>query len=80
MKLRFLGLALRLEKTTKGYARMCCLTVGQTYTTAKNKVPTVATQQTASFKGQKYQVSVLVQTTKSQSREVKKYRGVAYTV
>ena len=55
--------------------------MGQTYTTANNKVETVATRQTASFKGQKYQVRVPVQTFKSQlNTEVRKYRGVTYTV
>ena len=55
--------------------------LGQTYTTANNRVPTVATQQTASFKGQKYQVRVPVQTAKSLlNTEIRKYRGVTYTV
>ena len=55
--------------------------LGQTYTTANNKVPTVATQQTASFKGQKYQVRVPVSTAKPQvNTEVRKYRGVTYAV
>ena len=55
--------------------------MGQTYTTANNRVETVATKQTASFKGQKYQVRVPVQTAKFQlNSEVRKYRGVTYTV
>ena len=55
--------------------------MGQTYTTANSRVPTVATQQTASFKGQKYQIRVPVQTIKSQlNTESRKYRGVTYTV
>ena len=55
--------------------------LGQTYTTANNRVATVATQQTASFKGQKYQVRVPVQTFKSQlNTEERKYRGVTYIV
>ena len=55
--------------------------MGQTYTTANNKVETVATQQTASFKGQKYQVRIPVQAAKSQlNTEERKYRGITYTV
>ena len=55
--------------------------LGQTYTTANNRVPTVASQQTASFKGQKYQVRVPLQTAKSLlNTEIRKYRGVTYTV
>lgn len=55
--------------------------LGQTYTTASKRVPTVATQQIASFKGQKYQVRVPIQTAKSQlNTEARKYRGVTYTV
>ena len=55
--------------------------MGQTYSANNNKVTTVATQQTASFKGQKYQVRVPIQTAKSQlNTEARKYRGVTYTV
>lgn len=55
--------------------------LGQTYTTTNNRVATVATEQTASFKGQKYQVRVPVQPIKSQLTTAEmKYRGVAYIV
>ena len=54
--------------------------MGQTYSADSNGVETVATQQTASFKGQKYQVRVPVQTVKSQSPQLRKYRGVTYAV
>ena len=55
--------------------------MGQTYTTANNRVQTVATQQTAIFKGQKYQIRVPVPSAKSQlNTQVRKYRGVTYTV
>ena len=55
--------------------------MGQAYTTANRRVATVATEQTASFKGQKYQIRVPVQSIKSQpNREARKYRGVTYTV
>ena len=54
--------------------------MGQTYTTANNRVTTVATQQTANFKGQKYRVRIPVQTFKSQPQQLRKYRGVTYAV
>ncbi len=55
--------------------------MGQVYSASNNRVQTVATEQTASFKGQKYQVRVPVQTIESQANtEVRKYRGVTYTV
>ena len=55
--------------------------MGQTYFASNNQVATVATEQTATFKGQKYQVRVPVQTAKSQlNPQVRKYRGVTYTV
>ena len=55
--------------------------MGQTYFASNNRVATVATEQTATFKGQKYQVRVPVQTAKSQlNPQVRKYRGVTYTV
>ena len=54
--------------------------MGQTYSANNNKVTTVATQQTASFKGQKYQVRIPVQTFKSQPQQLRKYRGVTYAV
>lgn len=55
--------------------------MGQTYTTANNRVQTIATQQTATFKGQKYQLRVPVSAIKSQlNPQVRKYRGVTYTI
>ena len=54
--------------------------MGQSYSTNSARVATVASEQTATFKGQKYQVRVPMQTVRSQPREVRKYRGVAYTV
>ena len=53
---------------------------GQTYTTDNNLVQTRATEQTATFKGQKYQVRVPVSATSGSNTEVRKYRGVTYTV
>ena len=53
--------------------------MGQTYTTSNNRVQTVASEQTATFKGQKYQIRVPVQTAKYQlNLQERKYRGVAY--
>lgn len=55
--------------------------MGQVYSASNTKVLTVATEQTASFKGQKYQIRVPVQTVEPKSHtEVRKYRGVTYTV
>ena len=55
--------------------------MGQTYTTSNNRVKTVASEQTATFKGQKYQIRVPVQTAISQLNvQERKYRGVTYTV
>ena len=55
--------------------------MGQAYTTADSKgVETVVTQQTACFKGQKYQLRVPVRTLKSQQQQLRKYRGVTYAV
>ena len=55
--------------------------MGQAYITASNRVSTVASEQTAKFKGQKYQLRVPVSKTKLQlNTEERKYRGVTYTV
>ena len=55
--------------------------MGQTYTANSTEVATVASEQTATFKGQKYQIRVPVPTAKSQlNTQVRKYRGVTYTV
>ena len=54
--------------------------MGQTYSANHNGVETVATEQTASFKGQKYQVRVPVQTFRSQPQQLRKYRGVTYVI
>ena len=54
--------------------------LGQTYSANSQEVTTVATQQTACFKGQKYQLRVPVQTVQSQPPQLKKYRGVTYAV
>ena len=55
--------------------------MGQTYSASNAKVATVASEQTASFKGQKYQIRVPLQTAKSRlNTEKRKYRGVTYTV
>ena len=54
--------------------------MGQTYTTASNTVATTSSKQTATFKGQKYQVRVPVQTVSVGNTGLKKYRGVAYSL
>ena len=54
--------------------------MGQTYTATNTQVETVATQQTATFKGNTYQIRVPVSTFKAQQPQLRKYRGVTYTV
>ncbi len=51
--------------------------LGQTYTTAKHQVPTIATENTAHFLGQSYTVRRPVQTFKPQLG-LRKYRGISY--
>lgn len=55
--------------------------MGQVYSASKSRVRTIATEQTACFKGQKYQIRVPVQTVQSiDNAGIKKYRGVAYSL
>ncbi len=51
--------------------------LGQTYSTANHRVPTVATENTAHFLGQSYTVRRPVQTFKPQLG-LRKYRGISY--
>ena len=55
--------------------------MGRTYFASSTKVQTVASEQTACFKGQRYNLRVPVQTSPQRSNtSIRKYRGVAYTV
>ena len=51
--------------------------LGQNYYTSNNRVPTVATENTAHFLGQTYNLRRPVQTFKPQLG-LKKYRGISY--
>ena len=58
---------------------------GQTYFTANSQVKTVSTENTACFRGQKYQIRIPVTSPQNcyehqLSASVRKYRGVSYIV
>lgn len=57
---------------------------GQSYFTPNNRVETVATEHTACYRGQKYQVRVPVMPNTTEEYQLKasirKYRGIVYIV
>lgn len=58
---------------------------GQTYTAGESQIKTVATEHTACFRGQKYQIRTPVVSVSSDrqyqlSASIRKYRGVGYIV
>ena len=54
--------------------------MGQAYTNNSTEVATVASEQIATFKGQKYRVRIPQKTVHSQQPQLRKYRGVTYAV